>query len=98
MCCGARLSDSRRRVTEVATEVLGGSTGPASDERIGDVEPSDLGLPALPRVETVSPARQDWPLGRGSDLHQSLFDDLRYGTTSRPERDDAHFEPLPGCN
>ena len=54
-----KARDSRQRVAEVATELLGGSTGPASDERIGDLEPADLGRPALPGVETVSPALQD---------------------------------------
>ena len=35
--------DSRRRVADVATEILGGTTGPASAERVGDLGPSDLG-------------------------------------------------------
>ena len=44
-----RARDSRRRVADVATEILGGSTGPASDDRVGDLHPSDLGLTGLPR-------------------------------------------------
>jgi GAF domain-containing protein len=48
--------DSRRRVAEVASEILGGHTGPASEARVGDVEPADLGRPALPGVEAASPA------------------------------------------
>jgi GAF domain-containing protein len=47
--------DSRRRVADVATELLGSSTGPASDERVGDLRPSDLGLTGLAGPET-SPA------------------------------------------
>jgi GAF domain-containing protein len=47
--------DSRRRVADVATEILGGDTGPASDDRIGDLRPSDLGLTGLSGPET-SPA------------------------------------------
>src|SRR5690348_8108571 len=43
--------DSRRRVAEVASEILGGSTGPASDDRVGDLHPSDLGLTGLPSPE-----------------------------------------------
>jgi GAF domain-containing protein len=39
--------DSRRRVADVATEMLGGTTGPASDDRVGDLRPSDLGLTGL---------------------------------------------------
>ena len=46
-----RARDSRRRVADVATEILGGSTGPASDDRVGDLHPSDLGLAGLPRPE-----------------------------------------------
>jgi hypothetical protein len=42
-----RARDSRRRVADVATEVLGGTTGPASDDRVGDLHPSDLGLTGL---------------------------------------------------
>jgi GAF domain-containing protein len=42
-----RARDSRRRVAEVATDVLGGSTGPASDDRIGDLHPSDRGMKEL---------------------------------------------------
>ena len=41
--------DSRRRVADVATELLGGTTGPASDQRVGELRPSDLGLTGLPR-------------------------------------------------
>lgn len=40
--------DSRRRIADVATDLLGGKTGPASNDRIGDLRPSDLGLAALP--------------------------------------------------
>ena len=43
--------DSRRRVADVASEILGGSTGPASDDRVGDLQPSDLGLTGLPSPE-----------------------------------------------
>ena len=43
--------DSRRRVADVATEVLGGTTGPASDQRVGELRPSDLGLTGLPRPD-----------------------------------------------
>jgi GAF domain-containing protein len=45
-----RARDSRRRVADVATELLGGATGPASEGRIGDLRPSGLGLigPAIP--------------------------------------------------
>jgi GAF domain-containing protein len=50
-----RARDSRRRVADVATDVLGGTTGPASDDRVGDLRPSDLGLTGLPGPET-SPA------------------------------------------
>ena len=46
-----RARDSRRRVADVATEILGGSTGPASDDRVGDLQPSDLGLTGLPSLE-----------------------------------------------
>jgi GAF domain-containing protein len=48
--------DSRRRVADVASEILGGTTGPAGDDRIGDLRPSDLGLTGLPGRE-VSPSR-----------------------------------------
>ena len=48
--------DSRRRVADVASEILGGSTGPASDDRVGDLRPSDLGLTSLPRREPSSTA------------------------------------------
>ena len=47
--------DSRRRVADVASDVLGGTTGPASDDRVGDLHPSDLGLTGLTGPET-SPA------------------------------------------
>jgi len=43
--------DSRRRVADVATEVLGGTTGPASEDRVGDLVPSDLGLTGLAAPE-----------------------------------------------
>jgi hypothetical protein len=46
-----RARDSRRRVADVATEILGGTTGPASDDRVGDLRPSDLGLTGLPSPE-----------------------------------------------
>src|SRR5436190_24129102 len=46
-----RARDSRRRVADVATEILGGSTGPASDDRVDDLRPSDLGLTGLPSPE-----------------------------------------------
>jgi GAF domain-containing protein len=42
-----RARDSRRRVADVATDILGGTTGPASDGRVGDLSPSDLGLTGL---------------------------------------------------
>src|SRR5207249_397101 len=42
-----RARDSRRRVADVATEILGGSTGPASDDRVGDLPPSGLGRAGL---------------------------------------------------
>ncbi len=42
-----RARDSRRRIADVATDVLGGTTGPASDDRVGDLRPSDLGLTGL---------------------------------------------------
>jgi GAF domain-containing protein len=48
-----RARDSRRRVADVATEILGGTTGPASDDRIGDLRPSDLGLTGLPGPGTT---------------------------------------------
>jgi GAF domain-containing protein len=47
--------DSRRRVADVATEMLGETTGPASEDRVGDLRPSALGLNGLPGPET-SPA------------------------------------------
>jgi GAF domain-containing protein len=47
--------DSRRRVADVAAEVLDGTTGPDSDERVGDLRPSDLGLTGLTGSEN-SPA------------------------------------------
>jgi GAF domain-containing protein len=43
-----RARDSRGRVADVATEILDGTTGPASDDRVGDLRPSDLGLTGLP--------------------------------------------------
>jgi GAF domain-containing protein len=43
--------DSRRRVADVATEVLGGATGPASDQRVSELLASDLGLTGLPRLD-----------------------------------------------
>lgn len=39
--------DSRQRVADVAAEVLDGTTGPDSYDRIGDLRPSDLGLTGL---------------------------------------------------
>jgi GAF domain-containing protein len=50
-----RARDSRRRVADVATEVLDGTTGPASNDRVGDLHPSDLGLTGLPGSK-ASPA------------------------------------------
>jgi GAF domain-containing protein len=50
-----RARDSRRRVADVASELLGGTTGPASDDRVGDLRPSELGLTGLTGPET-SPA------------------------------------------
>jgi len=47
-----RARDSRRRVADVATGILGGTTGPASDDRVGDLRPSDLGLTGFPGPET----------------------------------------------
>jgi GAF domain-containing protein len=47
--------DSRRRVADVAAEMLDGTTGPGSDDRIGDLRPSDLGLTGLAGPDT-SPA------------------------------------------
>jgi hypothetical protein len=47
-----RARDSRRRVADVASEILGGTTGPASDDRVGDLRPSDLGLTGLVGLET----------------------------------------------
>lgn len=44
--------NSRRRVADVATEILGGTTGPASDDRVGDLHPSHAGLADLPGPET----------------------------------------------
>jgi GAF domain-containing protein len=44
--------DSRRRVADVATDLLGGTTGPASDDRVGDLRPSSLGLTGLTGPET----------------------------------------------
>ena len=51
-----RARDSRRRVADVATEILGGTTGPASDDRVGDLLPSDLGLTGLGDQKADSPA------------------------------------------
>jgi GAF domain-containing protein len=48
--------DSRRRVADVATDILGGTTGPASDDRVGDLRPSDLGLTGLADPKADSPA------------------------------------------
>jgi GAF domain-containing protein len=50
-----RARDSRRRVADVAAEVLDGTTGPASNERIGDLRPSDLGLTGLTGPGTGPP-------------------------------------------
>jgi len=50
-----RARDSRRRVADVATEMLGGTTGPASEDRVGDLRSSAPGLNGLPGPET-SPA------------------------------------------
>ena len=50
-----RARDSRRRVADVATEILGGTTGPASDDRLGDLRPSDPDLTGLTGPE-ASPA------------------------------------------
>jgi GAF domain-containing protein len=50
-----RARDSRRRVADVATEMLGGTTGPATEDRVGDLRSSALGLNGLPGPET-SPA------------------------------------------
>jgi GAF domain-containing protein len=47
--------DSRRRVADVATDILGGTTGPASNDRAGDLRPSDVGLTGLADPETASP-------------------------------------------
>jgi GAF domain-containing protein len=47
-----RARDSRRRVADVATEMLGGTTGPASEDRVGDLRSSALGLNGLPGPET----------------------------------------------
>jgi len=50
-----RARDSRCRNAEAATEMLGGTTGPASADRVGDLRSSALGLNGLPGPET-SPA------------------------------------------
>lgn len=50
-----RARDSRRRIADVATEMLGGTTGPASEDRVGDLRSSALGLNGLPGPE-ASPA------------------------------------------
>jgi GAF domain-containing protein len=47
-----RARDSRRPVADVATEMLGGATGPASEDRVGDLRSSALGLNGLPGPET----------------------------------------------
>jgi GAF domain-containing protein len=47
-----RARDSRRRVADVATDLLGGTTGPASNDRVGDLRPSELGLTSLHGPET----------------------------------------------
>jgi hypothetical protein len=47
-----RARDSRRPVADVATEMLGGTTGPASEDRVGDLRSSALGLNGLPGSET----------------------------------------------
>ena len=47
-----RARDSRRRVADVSTDILGGTTGPASGDRVGDLHPSDLRLTGLPGPET----------------------------------------------
>lgn len=52
-----RARDSRRRVADVAADLLGGATGPASSDRVGDLHPSDLGLTGLAEPGTgTSPA------------------------------------------
>ena len=43
--------DSRRRVADVATEVLGETTGPASDQRVSELRASGLGLTGLSRPD-----------------------------------------------
>jgi GAF domain-containing protein len=43
-----RARDSRRRIADVAGQMLGGATGLDSADRVGDLRPSDLGLAALP--------------------------------------------------
>ena len=35
---------SRRLTADVPTDLLGGTTGPASDDRVGDLRPSGMGL------------------------------------------------------
>jgi GAF domain-containing protein len=47
-----RARDSRRRVADVATDLLGGTTGPASNDRVGDLRPSNPGLTSLHGPET----------------------------------------------
>jgi GAF domain-containing protein len=47
--------DSRRRVADIATDILGGTTGPASDDRVGDLHPSDMGLTGMAGPEISSP-------------------------------------------
>jgi len=46
--------DSRRRVADVANELLGGDTGPDSEVRVADLRPADLGPPALPQTEDAA--------------------------------------------
>lgn len=46
-----RARDSRRRIADVANEVLGDTTGLDSADRVGDLRPSDLGLTGLPEPE-----------------------------------------------
>jgi GAF domain-containing protein len=47
-----RARDSRRRVADVATEILDGKTGPVTGDRMGAPRPSDLGLTGLSGPET----------------------------------------------
>ncbi|MFY9934053.1 MAG: GAF and ANTAR domain-containing protein [Streptosporangiaceae bacterium] len=50
-----RARDSRRRIADVAGEVLGGTTGLDSADRVGNLRPSDLGLAALPEPGASPP-------------------------------------------